>query len=101
MVKAGNQVVPRSWALEQDLDDVLQQAAPVWSELRGARLFITGGTGFIGCWLLESLRHADQRLDLGVRATVLTRDPQAFRQKAPHLADHPDGHDLALAYHGV
>lgn len=68
---------------------MLQQAETVWPELRGARLFITGGTGFIGCWLLESLRYADQHHNLGVRATVLTRDPHAFRRKAPHLADYP------------
>lgn len=83
------------WSLSQDLDNVLRQAAPVWPELRGARLFITGGTGFIGCWLLESLRHADQRLSLGVRATVLTRDPEAFRRKAPHLVDYPGFHFIS------
>lgn len=76
----------QAWSLEQDLDDVLRQTDSVWPELRGARLFITGGTGFIGRWLLESLRHADQRLSLGVQATILTRDPQAFKRKAPHLA---------------
>lgn len=86
---AENQAARQPWSLGQDLDNVLQQATPVWPELRGARLFITGGTGFIGCWLLESLRHADQHLNLGVQATVLTRDPQAFRRKAPHLADYP------------
>lgn len=82
-------VLNQPWSLEHDLDNVLQQTAAVWPELRGARLFITGGTGFIGCWLLESLRHADQRLNLGVHATVLTRNPQAFQHKAPHLADYP------------
>jgi dTDP-glucose 4,6-dehydratase len=75
--------------MEHDLDDVWQQTHSVWPALRGARLFLTGGTGFIGCWLLESLRHADQRLGLGVQATILTRDPLAFRRKAPHLADYP------------
>lgn len=76
------------WSLTQDLSNVLQQTEQVWPSLRGAQLFITGGTGFIGCWLLESLRHADQRYQLGVQATVLTRDPEAFRLKAPHLADY-------------
>lgn len=90
-----SQVTRQPWSLKQDLDNVLRQAAPVWPELRGARLFITGGTGFIGCWLLESLRHADQHLDLDVQATVLTRDPQAFRRKLPHLADYPGFHFIA------
>lgn len=85
---ASDQVVIQPWSIDQDLDNVLQQTTTVWPKLHGARLFITGGTGFIGCWLLESLRHADQRLNLGVQATILTRDPQAFRRKAPHLADY-------------
>jgi nucleoside-diphosphate-sugar epimerase len=90
-----NQAAEKPWFLEQDLDNVLQQAAPVWPELRGARLFITGGTGFIGCWLLESLRHADQHLNLGVQATILTRDPQAFKLKVPHLANYSGFHFIA------
>lgn len=92
---AGEQMVMKPWSLEQDLDNILQQSSTVWPELRGARLFITGGTGFIGRWLLESLRHADQSLSLGVQATILTRDPQAFRRKAPHLADHAGFHFIA------
>jgi len=77
------------WSLEQDLDFVCGSVGATWDELRGARIFITGGTGFIGRWLLESLRYADLRLGLGVHATILTRDPDAFRRKAPHLADYP------------
>lgn len=76
------------WTLERDLEDILQQAGPVWSELRGARIFLTGGTGFIGCWLLEALRYADMKLDLGLHVTVLTRSPESFRDKAAHLADY-------------
>ena len=92
---ASGQVDIKPWSLEQDLDNILQQTSTVWTELRGARLYITGGTGFIGRWLLESLRHADQQLNLGVHATILTRDPQAFRRKAPHLADYPGFHFIA------
>jgi nucleoside-diphosphate-sugar epimerase len=75
----------KPWHIEQDLDSIVDATNAVWSSLRGARFFITGGTGFIGCWLLESLRIADQRHGLGVQATILTRDPAAFRKKAPHL----------------
>ena len=54
--------------------------------LKGQRLFVTGGTGFFGCWLLETLEAANRQLDLGVEATVLSRDPAAFARRVPHLA---------------
>ena len=72
-----------------DLAEVLQYAQPSFEALRGARLFITGGTGFFGHWLLESLLYANERLDLGVRATVLTRSAARFQANSPHLAADP------------
>jgi nucleoside-diphosphate-sugar epimerase len=75
--------------LAVDLEHVLDHTRDLWQELRGERIFITGGTGFFGCWLLESLLWAQGRLGLGAQAVVLTRDPDAFRAKAPHLAGHP------------
>lgn len=70
----------------EDLDAVLSLARSAFEELRGARIFITGGTGFFGHWLLESLLHASSRLGLDLNATVLTRDAAAFRARAPHVA---------------
>lgn len=72
--------------LATDLDHILDHTRPLWEELRGQRIFITGGTGFIGCWLLESFAWANERLALGAQALVLTRDPEAFTRKAGHLA---------------
>jgi len=74
--------------LAQDLDHVLAHTSGVWDELRAARIFLTGGTGFFGCWLLESYAHAWDRLSLTGSVTVLTRSADAFRAKAPHLASH-------------
>lgn len=78
--------------LAEDLDHVLAHTACVWDELKNARIFLTGGTGFFGCWLLETFAWASDRLRLDAAVTVLTRSPAAFRRKAPHLASHPAIH---------
>ena len=76
-------------SLAQDLDDILVRTYDLWDELRSQRIFITGGTGFFGCWLLESLIWANDKLGLNTEVVVLTRNYDAFRKKAPHLANHP------------
>ena len=75
--------------LAADLDHILRHSMELWDEFRGSRIFITGGTGFFGCWLLESFAWANDKLDLRAEALVLTRNAEAFRAKAPHLAVHP------------
>ena len=75
--------------LSDDLERVLDGTRELWEEVRGQRIFITGATGFFGCWLLETLLWANDRLGLNARTTILTRNPQAFQRKAPRLALHP------------
>jgi nucleoside-diphosphate-sugar epimerase len=70
----------------RDLDDILTHTRGGFASLRGARIFVTGGTGFFGHWLLESLLYANRQLGTDIRATVLTRSTAAFREKSPHVA---------------
>ncbi len=72
---------------EQDLRFVVEHAKDAWESLRGARLFLTGGTGFIGTWLLESFVRANRDLDLGAAVEVLSRDPAGFLARRPHLRE--------------
>lgn len=78
-----------SHPLAVDLDAILDRTQALWVRMRGQRLFITGGTGFFGCWMLESLCWTADRLGHGVQATVLSRDAEGIRRRLPHLADHP------------
>jgi len=74
---------------QRDLDLVLGLTRNLWEEVRGQRIFITGGTGFFGAWLVESFCHINRQLEIGAQVTVLTRDPARFRVKCPHLAGDP------------
>jgi dTDP-glucose 4,6-dehydratase len=73
---------------EQDLDHVLEHTESLWEELRDGRVFVTGGTGFFGRWMLESFLHANDELGLGARVAVLTRAPGVFARRAPHVTGH-------------
>lgn len=75
-----------------DLDHVLAHTEGLWEELRGQRLFITGGTGFVGMWLVEGFLAANARFDLGASACVLTRDPAAQARRTPWLVENPALH---------
>lgn len=75
--------------LAGDLDNILARTEPLWNDVRGQRILITGATGFFGCWLLESFAWANRRLKLGAQAVALSRRPDMLFQKAPHLANDP------------
>ena len=99
----------------EDLDHVLAHTRELWEGARGKRLFVTGGTGFFGAWLVEAFAHANDTLQLGAELVVLTRDPDAANQRLPHMRSlrgvslhrgdvrsftHPDGH-FDVVVHGA
>jgi UDP-glucuronate decarboxylase len=67
---------------EQDLAAIDRALAPLWPQLSSTRIFMTGGTGFIGRWMLEALA----RSGVDAEVTLLSRDPDGFAARAPHLA---------------
>jgi len=73
----------------EDLNHILKHTSHLWKEVQGQNIFITGGTGFFGLWLLESFIYANDRLNLGAKVFVLSRSPEAFATRAPHMANHP------------
>jgi nucleoside-diphosphate-sugar epimerase len=57
-----------------------------WHSLDGGRVFVTGGTGFVGKWLLASALRATGAAGVSVEFVVLTRRPADFADAHPELA---------------
>lgn len=69
--------------LPEDQETLADAPSPTWEGFRGARLLITGGTGFVGTWLIAGLAWANRELNLGAAAVVVSRDPEAFLEREP------------------
>ena len=79
---------PARAVLAPDFDLIQQHCSSELAELRDGRVFLTGGTGFMGKWLLETFFQVNQTGGSPIRATILTRDPAAFASRFPYLAEH-------------
>ena len=77
---------------KNDLDNILDATKDLWQELGGRRIFMTGGTGFFGAWLLQSFAAANEAYSLGASVTVLSRDPEKFIRSSPSLPKTPPLH---------
>ncbi|MCJ2078268.1 NAD(P)-dependent oxidoreductase [Methylobacterium sp. E-016] len=66
-----------------DIDEVLRRNSVDWSRLVDARIFITGGTGFFGRWLIAVLSAADAAFALNLKITLLTRNVASAQRRIP------------------
>lgn len=80
---------------EQDRRHIASLIAEDATRLAKSRLFLTGGTGFVGSWILEALRQVNDACGGRILTTVLTRDVVGWKQRRPHLADAIDVNAVA------
>ncbi len=79
----------RERLMAEDCRGAVERCGTDLDILRGHRVLLTGGTGFFGTWLLECCAWAMRERGLDCEIWALSRDPEAFGRKAPHLARHP------------
>lgn len=58
--------------------------------LRGTRVLVTGGTGFMGTWLAEMMCWLNDEHRFAIEIELLSSNAFEFRTRAPHLAERSD-----------
>ncbi|HEY9160193.1 MAG TPA: NAD-dependent epimerase/dehydratase family protein [Desulfomonilia bacterium] len=77
--------------VSEDISSIISRVGDKFYALSGQNLFITGGTGFIGSYLLKTLAYLnDTILIKPCRTFILTRNPYAFFAKMPDIASRDD-----------
>jgi len=59
-------------------------------KLRGQRLLVTGGTGFMGSWIAEMVAYLNDEHGFGIELLLMAPTAESFSARAPHLASRPD-----------
>ena len=68
---------------QTDINKVILLTQDLWPHIRGKRILLTGGTGFIGSWLLTVMQKANDDLNIGMQFSVVTRNLVAAKKKHP------------------
>jgi UDP-glucuronate decarboxylase len=62
--------------LTTDLQDICGSDCVDWTDLKGSRILITGGTGFFGKWLVSGLSFANIARQLDLQIDIVSRQAQ-------------------------
>lgn len=77
--------------VEQDLERIVKEVGKPFRRLGGQDVLLTGGTGFVGSYLLGTLLALnDHVLARPCRVHAVTRNPERVRARFPQWARRPD-----------
>lgn len=76
--------------IQRDCSEILTNRVELLSNLKKQCLLITGGTGFMGTWLVEMVSFLNDNYNFDVKLILLAEHAHNFSNKAPHLAKRKD-----------
>jgi dTDP-glucose 4,6-dehydratase/UDP-glucuronate decarboxylase len=92
-------LIPVEQLINDDLDDLIRKARPQFEAMAGQRLWLTGGAGFLGYYLVLSVAHWNKSApaDRRIRLTVLDN----YIRGVPAWLEGMEGADIKLVKHDV
>jgi len=72
-----------------DLEHVLRLSEDAFAALRGSRILVTGATGFVGSWMVETAAYANAVMDARIDVLALVPPGLDVASDAPHIRELP------------
>ncbi|MBI4855238.1 MAG: NAD-dependent epimerase/dehydratase family protein [Acetobacterium woodii] len=72
--------------IKKDFEEVAQIYVSDLEMLKNERIFITGGTGFVGTWIAEIIAFLNDNFNFNTTLILVSRNAENFKQMVPHIA---------------
>lgn len=82
------EAVRASDIVSDDVRNVMAGRQQVLEPLRQRHILVTGGSGFLGTWIVELIAYLNEHHGFGTRVTVYSRESRSLLVLAPHLRRH-------------
>lgn len=76
-------------SIRKDCEKSLSGQVEALTALKDQSLLVTGGTGFVGKWIAETVSLLNTKYNFNIKLHLLARNTQDFREYVPHLAQQP------------
>ncbi len=76
--------------LKKDCEDAASWSLDMLEELKNKKIFIAGGTGFLGTWVAEFITYLNDNHQFNVSLTILARNIDSFKNDKKHLTERKD-----------
>lgn len=82
--RVGNRII------QEDLEYIITSTPVDWSVLSNKRILITGASGFLPAYLVETLLHLNLTRNLNIHITALVRDNKKYKKRFLHHLMNPN-----------
>lgn len=76
--------------IKDDCNEVIANKISLLSGLKDECILITGGTGFMGTWLVELVAFLNDNYNFNTKLILLSKSAHSFNIKVPHLTMRED-----------
>jgi len=72
--------------LKKDCANAASWSIKMLDELRNQKIFVAGGTGFIGSWIAEFIAFLNDNYKFNTSLIILSRNTDSFKEQMKHLS---------------